>query len=126
MKEKYGQDSFDRLGDYAPTKLVKNDVKKSYGFSQRYFPLVFAVGLHGLFLWWISAELALSKNYLPEEIITVLEFLDPVSRPPPVIILPDVSVSRKLPNNHRKSGPGKAGRGHSGRYQNLICDKAEN
>lgn len=103
MKEKCGQDPFDRLGDYAPTKLVKNDVKNSYGFSERFFPLVFALGLHGMFLWWLGIELARSKNYLPDEIVTVLEFLEPVIKPRPVIVMPDVSVGRNLTNRSIKN-----------------------
>lgn len=99
MIEKYELDPFDHLGEYAPTKLVKYDVKNSNGFLQRYLPLVFAVGLHGLFLWWLSLELALSKNHVPDEFVTVLEFLAPVTKPQPVIVMRDLSITRKFPNN---------------------------
>ena len=97
MIEEYGRDPLDRLGDYAPTKPVKNDAKNSSGFLQRYFPSIFAIGMHGIFLWWLSIELELSKNSLPDEVVTVLEFLEPVIKPRPVIVMPDVSIARKMP-----------------------------
>ena len=98
MIEKYEQDPLIRLAAYAPTKLVKNDVKNSSSFFQRYFPFLLAVGLHGLFLWWLSVELALSRNNLAEEIITVLEFLDPAPKPKSVIVMPDIRVARQVPD----------------------------
>jgi len=95
--EEYGRDALERLGDYAPTKPVKNDVKNSSSYLQRYFPSIFAIGIHGMFLWWLSIELELSKNSYQDEIVTVLEFLEPVVTPQRVIVMPDVSVPRELP-----------------------------
>lgn len=98
MIEEDGQDPSDRLCDYVPTKPVNNDGKNSSGLVQRYFPAMFAIGLHGLFLWWLSIDLARSENYLADEIITILEFLEPERRSQTVIVMPELSIARELPD----------------------------
>lgn len=97
MTEKNGQADLRHLDAYAPSKLVKNDVKKTSGFSQRIIPFGFALGLHGLILWWLNAELQLTRKFLPEEIITVLEFLEPLPKPKPAIeIMSDMEVEKPV------------------------------
>jgi len=95
MKEQSVPDELIRLAAYAPTKLVKNDVKNSSGFLQRFFPLFFAIGLHGFFLWWLFDGLAAIKKSLPDEVITMLDFITPEPKPQPVEVLPDMRVSRE-------------------------------
>jgi len=95
VTEQNGQDAFIRLSDYEPTKLVKNDAINSSGLIQRWFPFCFALGLHGLFLWWLNSELSLSRHYLPAEIVTVLEFLESPKEPAPVEMMSDMQVIRQ-------------------------------
>ncbi|MEO8003186.1 MAG: hypothetical protein ABI644_15050, partial [Arenimonas sp.] len=93
MNEQSVADELIRLDAYAPTRLVKNDVKNSSGFLQRFFPFCFAIGLHGLFLWWLFDELRATKT-LPEEIITVLDFIQPEPRLIPFEVMPDMHVGK--------------------------------
>lgn len=96
MIEEHRKDPLERLGDYEPTRSVKNDVKNSSGIFERYFPSVFAIGMHGIFLWWLSIELDFYRNPMPDEVVTLLEFLEPATtEPKPVIVMPDVGISRK-------------------------------
>ncbi|MGH8105470.1 MAG: hypothetical protein ACREO1_04670 [Arenimonas sp.] len=48
-----------------------------------------------LLLWWLAAELSLRKNFLPDEVVTVLEFLEPMKKPKPVEIMPDVHIPKQ-------------------------------
>jgi hypothetical protein len=75
---------------YAPSKLDNGDVKNSSSISQRLLPFCFAFGLHVLFLWWLNSEFEWIKKYSPDEVITVLEFLQPPSASIPVVVMPDV------------------------------------
>ncbi len=96
MIENYEQNELFHLSAYAPNKLLNNDVKNSSIFSQRLLPFCFAIGLHALFFFLLNKEFGLSKKYLPEEVITVLEFLQAAPKPVPVEVLPDMRVERQV------------------------------
>ena len=96
MIDYYEQNELIHLSAYAPNRLVKNDVKNSSIFLQRLFPICFAIGLHALFFFWLNKEFGLSKKYLPEEVITVLEFLQAAPKPVPVEVLQDMRVERHV------------------------------
>ena len=93
MIEKNEHDVLNRLSAYAPNRLVGSDVKNSSSYRQRLFPFCFAVGLHVLLLWLLYKELQRTKELLPEEVVTLLEFLEP--DPDPVEVMTDMQVSRK-------------------------------
>jgi hypothetical protein len=86
-------DELVRLSAYAPTKLVKSDVKNSSNLYQGFIVLCFVIGLHGLFLWWLYTDLALNKKSLSPEVITVLEFIEKKS----IELLPDMQVEKPVP-----------------------------
>lgn len=86
------------LNAYVPNKLVKNDVKNSSSLSQRLLPFCFAIALHGLFFFWLIEEFGFTKQYLPDEVITVLEFLKPAPKPMPVDVMPDVQLKKPMSN----------------------------
>lgn len=97
MIENYEHNQLIHLSAYAPSKLVENDVKNSSGFSERFVPFCFAIGLHGLLFFWLNKEFGLTKKYLPDEVITVLEFLQPT--PKPVDVMPDMRVAKPVSKN---------------------------
>ena len=99
MIENYEQNELTDLSAYAPNKLVKNDVKNSSSFFHRYLPFCFAMGLHGLFFYWLIEEFGLPKKYLPDEVITVLEFLQPTAKPMPVDVMPDMRIKKPVSGN---------------------------
>jgi len=99
VTENYEQNELIHLSAYAPNKLAKNDVKNSSGFFQRLIPFCFAITLHGLFFFGVIEEFGLSKKYLPDEVITVLEFLQPAPKPMPVDVLPDMHVKKQISGN---------------------------
>ncbi len=99
MIENVEQNELLHLSAYAPNKLLKNDVKNSSGFFQRLLPFCFAIGLHALFFYWLIEEFGLTRKYLPDEAITVLEFLQPAPKQMPVDVMPDMQVKKPVLNN---------------------------
>jgi len=89
-------DELIHLNAYAPTRLVRNDVKNSSRFKYRFLPFCFAIGLHGIFFWWLDNEWKLAEKFLPDEVVTVLEFFTPEQKPKPIEVLPDMPV--RLPH----------------------------
>ena len=89
-------DELIHLDAYAPSGLARNNVKNTSSFSQRFFPLCFAIGLHGFFLWWLFSEVDRAKKLLPDEVITVLEFFEPEKKAAPIEIMPDVLIEKQL------------------------------
>ncbi len=104
MIDQNEQDALIRLGAYAPTKLVKNDVKKTSNFLLRIIAFGFALGLHGLLLWWLNTELRLAKILIPDQVITVIEFLESEPPPKPVIeVMPDMHISKQVSEVQERS-----------------------
>lgn len=99
MTENYEQNVLIHLSAYVPNKLVKNDVKNSSSIFQRLFPFCFAIGLHCLFFYWLIEEFGLPKKYLPYEVITVLEFMQPTAKTMPVDVLPDMRIKKPASGN---------------------------
>ncbi len=96
MKEQVVADELLRLNAYAPTRPVRNDVKNSSSFLQRFIPFWFAIGLHGLFLWWLFNGLGAIKKSLPQEVITMLDFITPAPKLQPVQVMPDMRIIRPM------------------------------
>jgi hypothetical protein len=79
---------------YAPNRLAKNDVKNSSRFSGKLIPFCFAAGLHGLFFYWLNMELESSRKFLPDEVITLLDFSEPKPVPKPVDLMQDMQIAK--------------------------------
>jgi hypothetical protein len=85
---------FEYLSAYAPNKLVKNDVKNSSTLSHRLYAFGIAFLLHALFIVWLDHELGLMNRWVPQELITLLEFIEPEEKPVPAEPQPDINIEK--------------------------------
>lgn len=83
------------LSAYAPNKLVKNDVKNSSSITHRILAFVIALSLHAVFIVWLERELGLMERWAPQELITLLEFIEPEQKPVPAPPEPDIALEKK-------------------------------
>lgn len=93
MIETNEQNELSRLNAYATNNLVGNVVKNSSDASLRIVSVAFALGIHGMLLWMLNSELSLAKTFLPDEVVTRLEFLEAAPKPRPLAVRPDMPVS---------------------------------